>query len=399
MKIAKRMQGLKSSVGFELLKIGKKLKAQGEDVVSLAIGELRWNTYEPLISAAKEAMDQGYTKYTPSEGNESLRVKLAEQASKQFQLPFNEKNIFVGSGCKAVLFAAFQSLCDHGDEVLLPSPYWMSYPPTIQLSGAHVKKVPTSPETNFKITARDLEAHITEKTKVFLLNSPNNPTSAVYSEEELKSLGEVLRRHPSITVVCDAIYDLIVFSGQRAPHLLSVCPDLKDQILAVNGASKSYLMTGWRLGWLVGPESIVKTLSSFQSQSMGCPNSISQKAFEKAVDLCEKDLQNMIKNLKRLRDILTEGLKTIEGLKLFPSEGAFYLWVGIQSFIGKKYQNQTLINSDKDIMELLLTHKKLLCICGEEFGLPGYIRFSYVAKEEDIKKAVQRLKDFFSELT
>lgn len=398
MKSAQRMEGLTSSVGFELLKLAKQLRSQGEDVVSLAIGQLRWNTHKALISAAKRALDEGHTKYTPSEGAESLRQKIAEIACKQFHLPLDAENIFVGSGCKAVLFAIFQSFCDPGDEVLLPAPYWMSYPPIIQLSGAKVKTLCTKEENDFKITAQELEAGITKKTKFFLLNSPNNPTSAVYSEKELKDLGEVLRRFPFVNVVCDSIYDLIVFSGQTAPHLLSVCPDMKDRILAVNGASKSYLMTGWRLGWFIGPKPIVKTLSTFQSQSIGCPNSIAQKAFEEAVDLCEEDLKNMVKDLKFIRELLTEGLKNISGLKLFPSEGAFYLWLGVQNFFGKTYKGQ-LIKSSKDIMEQLLVHKKLLCICGEEFGAPGYLRLSYVAEEKDIKKAIDRLQDFFSELT
>ena len=398
MKIAGRMQGLKASVGFELLKIGKKLKAQGEDVVSLAIGQLMWNTYESLRTAAKKAMDEGYTKYTPSEGSQSLRGKLAKQAEKDFNISFSAENVFVSSGCKAVLFSVFQSFCDAGDEVILPSPYWMSYPPTIQLSGATVKTVPTEESNGFKITARELEENISEKTKVFLLNSPNNPTSAIYSEKELKSLGEVLKSYPHVTAVVDAIYDRLVFSGEKAPHLLSVCPDLKDQILALNGASKNYLMTGWRLGWLIGSKESVKILSAFQSQSIGCPNSISQKAFEEAFESCEKDIQGTIQNLKRVRDVLTEGLKQIPGLKVFPSEGAFYLWIGVQNFFGKKYRGQSL-SSSQNIMEQLLNEKKLLCICGEEFGRPGYLRLSYVSHEKDMKKAVSRLQEFFSELT
>ena len=398
MKIAGRMQGLKASVGFELLKIGKKLKDRGEDVVSLAIGELKWNTYEPLRSAAKKAMDEGYTKYTPSEGSQSLREKLAKQAEQEFNIPFSAENVFVSSGCKSVLFSVFQSFCEAGDEVILPSPYWMSYPPTIQLSGATVKTVLTKESHGFKITAKELEENISEKTKVFLLNSPNNPTSAIYSEEELKSIGGVLKSCPHVITVVDAIYNRLVFSGQKAPHLLSVCPDLKDQVLALNGASKNYLMTGWRLGWLIGPKESVKILSAFQSQSIGCPNSISQKAFEEAFELCEENIQGTIQNLKRARDLLTEGLKQIPCLKIFPSEGAFYLWIGVQSFFGKKYKGQSL-NSAQDIMEQLLNEKKLLCICGEEFGRPGYLRLSYVSFEKDMRKAVSRLQEFFSELT
>ena len=196
----------------------------------------------------------------------------------------------------------------------------------------------------------------------------------------------------------DSIYDRLVYSGKLAPHLLAVCPDLKDQILACNGASKNYLMTGWRLGWLVGPKEFVKIISAFQSQSIGCASSVSQKAFEEGFEYCESDIKNIIQKLKTIRDILTFGLKSISGLRLFPSEGAFYLWLDVQSFFGKKHKGQVL-KSSQDIMKQLLEDKKLLCICGEEFGMPGYLRLSYVVEEEQIHKAVSRFQDFFSELT
>lgn len=400
MKIAKRMQGLKSSIGFELLKLGKDLQAQGEDVVSLAIGELRGKTYKAIRQAGQKAIEDGYTKYTPAGGREALKKKLSQQASQQFGFALDSENVFIGNGCKSVLFGIFQSLCEQGDEVILPAPYWMSYPPTIELSGAKIKTVSTKEENGFKITAKELEESITEKTKIFLLNSPNNPTSAIYSKKELKSLGELVARFPQVTVVLDAIYDRIVFSDSvaLAPHLLSVCPELKDQVLAVHGASKNYLMTGWRLGWLFGPKKFVKILSAFQSQSLGCPNSIAQKAFEDGFELCEEDLKNMLSNLKHIRDLLIKGLEPISGLKIFPSEGAFYLWVKVKNFFGKKSKDK-ILNNDRDIMEQLLVQKRLLCICGEEFGMPGYLRLSYVADEKEIKKAITRLQDFFSNLT
>lgn len=397
MKIANRMQGFKSSVGFELLKIGQKLQAQGEDVISLSIGLMELNTFEPLRNAAKQALDDGHTKYTPSEGTQSLRIKLAQQATKQFSIPFDASEVFVGSGCKSLLFVVFQCLCNPGDEVILPTPYWMSYPPTIQLSGAKIRYVNTKAQNNFKITAQELEASITDKSKIFLLNSPNNPTGAIYSEQELKDLGSVLEANPGITLLCDSIYDLMSYSYKIAPHILTSCPQLKNQVLAMNGASKSYLMTGWRLGWLFGPKKIIKTFSAFQSQSIGCPNSIVQKAFEQAGSLCDADIQTMVKNLKSLRDILVGSLSKIPHLKLFPADGAFYLWIDVQAYYGKSYQN-TKITSSKDIMELLLTHYKVLCICGEEFGREGYLRLSYVVNEARIKKACSRLQDFFSKL-
>lgn len=398
MNISKRVQGVKASVGFELLKIAKKLKAQGEDVISLAIGELQEETYKPIREAAHRAIEEGYTKYSPAMGREPLRKKISEQASQQFGLPLEPENVFVGNGCKYVLFCAFQTLCEPGDEVLLPVPYWLSYPHLIKWSGAKVKYVYTKEENNFKITSRELKDNISEKTRAIVLNSPNNPTSAVYSEDELKSLGEVLTSSPHVTFMVDAIYDHIVFSGHKAPHILSVCPHLKDQVLIFNGASKNYVMTGWRLGWLIGPKAFIKSLSAFQSHSIGCANTIAQKAFEDGFEQCEEDLYNLVKKLKHVRDILTQGLKDISGLKLFPSEGAFYLWLGIKNFLGKKHKGK-ILNSSQDIMTELLVEKKLICICGEEFGLPGYLRLSYVVDEKVIKKAVVRLQDFFTELT
>ena len=398
MKLSQRVQKLKPSVGFELLKMAQEMRDQGEDVISLAIGQLQWKTYPAISSAGKKAIEEGYTKYAPSAGQEALRQKLAQQAGEQFSIPFNSENIFVSNGCKYVLYVVFQSLCEKGDEVLLPAPYWLSYPSVIALSGADLKIAPTQAKHNFKITAAELEKNINSKTRVFLLNSPNNPTGNIYTEEELKDLGEVLRKHPQVTTVVDAIYDRLVFSGKYAPHLLNVCPDLKERVLAVNGASKSYLMTGWRLGWLAGSKDLVKVFSAFQSQTVSCANSIAQRAFEQAFEDCEEDIKTAIHKLKSVKDILTEGLKNISGLELFPSEGAFYLWLGVKNFIGVKHKGQTL-SSSKDIVEKLLTDKKLLCICGEEFGMPGYLRLSYVAEEPAIRKAVIRLQEFFSSLT
>ena len=399
MKLSQRVTNLKPSIGFELLKTAKEMKAKGEDVISLAIGELQGKTYAPLRKAGQEVIAEGNTKYGPSAGLETLREKLAKEAQKQWNIPLDSENVYIGNGCKYVLYTAFQSLCDKGEEVILPSPYWMSYPPLISFTGASLKVLDTKAENNFKVTAEELDQAITEKTKVFLLNSPNNPTSAVYTEEELKALGEVLIKQPQVIVMFDGIYDRLIYSGQSfAPHLLKVCPELKDRLLAFNGASKNYLMTGWRLGWVIAPKRYVKVFSAFQSQSAGCANVIGQGAFERAFQNCEKDISRTIQELKIVRDSLYEEIKNIPGLKIYPSEGAFYFWVGVKNFIGKSYKGH-LLKSSKDIMEQLLKHKKLVCICGEEFGRTDYIRLSYVTPPEEIKRAGERLREFFSELT
>ena len=395
MQIADRMKSIQGSKGFELLKTVKEMRDRGEEVISLGIGQLSQNTYKPIREAGKRAIDEGWTKYSPSAGRAPLRELLSRQAEKDFQIPVSSENIFVGNGCKQVLFCAFQCLCGPGDEVILPAPYWMSYPSLIQLSGAKVKFLPVREDNQFKVQPEDLEEHISKNTKAFLLNSPNNPTGAVYSEQELKALGETLRKFPQVSIMVDAIYDRLVFSKDLAPNLLSLCPDLRDRILNFNGASKSHVMTGWRLGWMLGPKSFIKTVVIFQSQSAGCASSIAQKAFEDASSLCKEELKQTTQKLKHARNILQEGLSEIPGLKLFPSEGAFYLWIGVQNFIGAHKS----FKSSKELMEGLLKKEKLLCISGEEFGAPGYLRLSYVVKPEEIKKAVLRMKRFFAQLS
>ena len=399
MKLSQRVQNLKPSVGFELLKMAQEMKAKGENVISLAIGELQGKSYQAIRRAGQRAIEEGHTKYTPAAGERKLREKLAKQAKKQFDMELDFENVLVSHGVKYALYTVFQSLCSNGDEVLLPAPYWLSYPSLISLSGADLKVIKTKAENGFKITAEELESAISPRSKIFLLNSPNNPTSAVYTESELKALGETLKKYPHVIALIDSIYDRLVYSKERpAPHLLKVCPELKNQILSLNGASKSYLMTGWRLGWLIGPKNYVKVFSAFQSQSLSCCNSIAQKAFETGFEACEDEILKSIEDLKKVREALSNSLKGLPELDLYPSEGAFYLWVGVQKALGKKYRGIPL-NSSKDIMQKLLEEKKLLCICGEEFGMEGYIRLSYVLDESSIKEAGERLKEFFSSLT
>ncbi|MGI9548628.1 MAG: pyridoxal phosphate-dependent aminotransferase [Bdellovibrionales bacterium] len=398
MKFSKRVSGLRPSPVFELLKKSKQMKAEGKDIISLSVGELDKGTYEPIKAAGKKAIDENYTKYTGSAGRESFREQIANQFSSIYNWDIKMSNVAISAGCKYALFVIFQTLCNPDDEVVFQAPYWMSYPDIIGLSGARSVIVPTDEKTHFKITASQLEKAITPKTKIFLLNSPNNPTSSIHTEEELKELGEVLKKHPQVLIVTDDIYDQIVFSGDRAPHFYSVCPDLKDRVIAVNGASKNYLMTGWRLGWVFGPADFIKIVSSFQSQSISCVNSIAQKAAEDSLHLCQKDLKNMVSELKELRDFFSQGLQKIPLLKVHPSKGAFYLWVGVQGLVGKKYKDFK-IQSSKDVMNLLLEEKYLVCLPGEEFGTPGYLRFTYGLKKEILKKAISRLSEFVSDLT
>ena len=395
---ARRVQGLKPSSVFQLLQKAKDLTAQGRDIVSLSIGEPEWDTFEVIKTAGIKAIREGHTKYTPSAGREALREKLSRQVEKDFGLPFGPENVLISAGCKYALFTLFQCLCDPGDEVILPAPYWVSYPNVMELSGAKCKIVSAGEETGFKITPEQLKSAVTKKTKFFLLNSPNNPTSAIYSPEELSALGEILKSHPRIILITDDIYNRLVFEGEQAPHILSLCPFLKDRAFMVNGASKSYLMTGWRIAWIIGPKRFIKTLSSFQSQSISCVHSISQKAVEDSLSLCEESLSQLREKLKGLRDHFSNGIKGIPGFKPYPSEGGFYLWVGIKDLLGREQRGEK-ITSSRNLMEQLLHKGDLLCLSGEDFGAPGHLRFNYAVSRKTLDQAILRLTRFTSELT
>ena len=398
MKLSQKVQNLKPSSVFVLLQKIQNLKSQGQDIINLSVGEPEWDTYPVIKEAAKKSIDEGYTKYTPSAGRKELRAQISDYSSKSLGVPFSSDEVLVSAGCKYALFALFQCLCNSGDEVILPAPYWMSYLDVIQLSGASCKLVLTDETTGFKITPEQLKSSITSKTKIFLLNSPNNPTSAIYSTQELKALAAVLREFKDLIIITDDIYDRMVFKGDRSPHLLSVCPELKDRTFCVNGASKNFLMTGWRLGWILGPREVIKVLSAFHSQSVSCANSVTQKAFEDSLLLCEKNIQEIVQKLISLRDTLFNGLSAIQGITPYPSEGAFYLWVSVKGILGRSHKG-TPIPSSLVLMEQLLEKKGLACLNGEKFGTPGYLRFSYGVSQSQLEQAVSRFSQFVLELT
>lgn len=394
---AKRARNLKSSAVFDLLQKAKEMRRQGKDIISLSVGEPVWDTYDRIKEAGKRAIDSGFTKYTPSAGIPELRERISERVSSDFGFSVEPDHIVAAVGCKQALFAIFQCFFEEGDEVILPAPYWVSYTELIELSGARCKAVFCEEKDGFKITPSVLNAAITEKTKGFLLNTPNNPTSAVYTEEELKNLGEALRKHPKVIVITDDIYDRLVFEGVKSPHLLSLCPDLRDRVLCVNGASKNYLMTGWRLAWITGPKHCIKTLTAFQSQSISCAGSIAQKALADELLHCDEDIKALIQKLKPLRNQLFQTLKTISGLKPYPSEGAFYLWASVQDIIGRSHKGDKILSSTH-LMELLLKRAELICISGENFGAPGYLRFTYGVEKQVMDKAYFRISNFFKDV-
>lgn len=396
-KLAKRVQVLKPSPILMLAAKAGEMKAAGHNVISLTIGEPDWDTYENIKEVAIGAIRVGMTKYTPPAGIPELRKAVAEQASRDLGIPYEPSQVMVSTGAKYVLFSALQALVDPGDEVILAAPFWASYTTMIELAEGTPRIVVCDESVNFKLTPELLRSAITPKTKVLLLNSPSNPTGKVYSREELSALATVLRDYPHIAVISDDIYNRLVFDGKLAPHLLHVAPDLRDRVIVMNGASKSYAMTGWRLGWALGAKEIIDAMASYSSQSVSCASAISQHAAVEAVRNSEPHVEATVEKLRERRDALVGELNKIDGIKVAEPEGAFYLWVNVAKYLGKSYKGQVL-KTTTDLANALLEDQLVAVVPGIEFGLDGYIRLSYALEKEKGKEAAGRMKTFFEKL-
>lgn len=392
-QLSKRAQQLKESATLALAAKAKELQAQGIDILSLTVGEPDWPTVSAAAQAAVLAIEEGKTRYTPAAGNVSLRKVIAEQFNQQFKTDYNENNVSVATGAKYSLFSAFQSLLDEGDEVILPNPFWVSYPDMIELCGgktvlADVQGISMSPEKQ-----EAFKKSFSKKTKILLLNSPNNPSGLVLGIEDLKFIVSVVQEHPSVFIICDDIYNLLMLDGsERAPHLLDVAPELKDRILSINGASKSYAMTGWRMGWGVGPLFIIKAMSSFQSQSTGCPNSIAQSAVEAALKKSAPDVETAKSLLKARSELFIRELERVPHISFVKPQGAFYLWLDVSYYLQKKSWN-----SDQ-FCKALLEDQQLVIVPGGSFGQDDYVRLSFAVDEKTILRSVERLHKFLQSL-
>lgn len=397
--MSKRAQNLKTSPTLFLVAKAKELAAQGHDVISLTVGEPDWPTFKVASDAGIEAINKGITKYTAANGTLELRQAIVGKMKDELGLDYTAKQITVASGAKFVIFAALQMICDPGDEVIVATPYWVSYPTMIELADGVPKIVECGEKENFKITPAQLEKAITPKTKGFLFCSPSNPTGLVYSAAELKALAEVLRKHPQVTIISDDMYNRLVFDGSRiAPHILQVAPDLKDRTLAINGGSKAYSMTGWRIGWAAGPEKLITAMGDYQSQSTGSPSSISQYAALAAIKNCEPDILQVVKKLTARREFGVQAFKEIPQFKLAEPDGAFYYWVDISACLGKKFEGKTVQNS-KDFCDILLNKYFVATVPGIECGSEGFMRLSFAVTEETMKRAIERMQIFVKQLS
>ncbi len=396
--LAKRAQLLKPSPILVLAARAGEMKAAGKDVISLSIGEPDWGTFDNIKEAAIASIKKGQTKYTPASGIPELRKAIASQASRDMSMNFDFTEVTVSSGAKFVLFAVLQALVNPGDEVILVAPFWASYSTMVELADGVPRIAICDAGTDFKLTPAILEKAITPKTKVLLLNSPSNPTGLIYTAAELKTLAEVLRKYPQVAVISDDIYNRLCFSHKLAPHLLHVAPDLRPRVIILNGASKTYAMTGWRIGWAVGPKHIITAVSNYQSQSVSCASAAGQYGALEGVLNGEADVEKTVAILKDKRDYLLEQLSKIKGMDTVVPEGAFYFWVGIKPFLGKKYKGK-VVHGSADFCELLLEDKLVAAVPGVEFGLEGYLRLSYALDKEKGKEAIERMGALVAQFT
>jgi len=393
--LANRVKVLKPSPILMLAARAGELKAAGHNVISLTVGEPDWDTYENIKEVAIGAIRVGMTKYTPPAGIIELRKAVAEQVSGDFGLKYDASQVTCSSGAKFVLFAALQALVNPGDEVILVAPFWASYSTMVELAEGTPKIAVCDEKVDFKLTPEILRNAITPKTKVLLLNSPSNPTGKMYSREELKKIADVLRDYPQIAIISDDIYNRLSFTDKVAPHILQVAPELKDRVIILNGASKSYAMTGWRLGWALGPKEVIAAMSAYQSQSVSCPVAISQYAAVEAIKNSDANIAETVNKLRDRRDALIPELEKIDGIKVAIPDGAFYLWVDVSKYIGKTYKGRVMTTS-AELASALLDDHMVAIVPGIEFGLDGYFRLSFALEKEKGREACERMKTFFA---
>ena len=389
---AKRLEKIKPSATLLLAAKAQELKAQGKDVIGLAVGEPDFDTPEFIKDAAKKAMDNGQTKYTPVSGTVELRKAICAKFQRENNLTYKPEQILVGTGGKQIIYNAFIATINPSDEVIIPAPYWLSYPEIVSLAEGCPVIVKTSQDKGFKMTSEQLEAAITDKTRWVIINSPSNPTGAAYTKAELKDLGEVLKKHPHILILADDIYEHLVYNDFEFTTIAEVCPELYDRTLTMNGVSKAYAMTGWRIGYGAGPVEMIKAMSKVQGQSTSNPSSISQAAALGALMGDQSFLKEWKNIFQKRRDLVVNMINQAEGLHAITPEGAFYVYASCEGVIGATTAQGTTIETDTDFVNYLLESQNVVVVPGVEFGLSPYFRISYALDEASLIKACERIQ-------
>ncbi len=389
-KLSDRLNRLAPSATLAMSQKSGEMKAQGIDVINMSVGEPDFNTPDHIKEAAKKAIDENYSRYSPVPGYIELRKAIVEKLKKENGLEYSTNEILVSNGAKQSVCNTLMALVNDGEEVIIPAPYWVSYPQMVKLAGGEPVIVEAGFEQNFKMTPEQFEAAITPKTRMLILCSPSNPTGSVYSEEELRGLAEVIKRHEGLYVLADEIYEHINYVGKHSS--IAHIEGMRERTIIVNGVSKAYAMTGWRIGFIAAPEWIVKGCNKLQGQYTSGPCSVSQKAAEAAYTTSQECVETMRKAFERRRDLIVELAKDIPGLEVNKPEGAFYLFPKCSSFFGKSYNGKKIENST-DLAMFLLEVGHVATVGGDAFGDPYCFRMSYATSDDNIREAMKRIKD------
>tara|TARA_B100000963_G_scaffold351881_1_gene364176 strand:+ start:456 stop:1658 length:1203 start_codon:yes stop_codon:yes gene_type:complete len=397
--ISNRLSRFQPSLTVKISQKAREMIRDGIEVISLSSGEPDFDTPDHIKEFAIEAIKNGFTKYTQVDGTDELKEAIVRKFKDENSLNYNNENITVGVGGKHVIYNLFMSSINEGDEVLIPSPYWVSYPDIVNLCNGKPVIIETEFENGFKLKPEDLERSITNKTKWIIINSPGNPTGSVYSEEELRQLAEVIRKHKNVLVLSDDIYEHILYKNTKFINILNTSPDLFERTFIVNGVSKVFSMTGWRIGYGAGNKELIKSISKVQSQCTTNPCSISQMAAMFALNNEKNFLKDWLVKFEDRKNYLVDFFSSVEGFKPFIPDGAFYLYVSCDGFIGKKYNGDNLITNDLDFSEFILNYAKVAVVPGIAFGKSPYFRLSYATSLEALKKACLQIEESLKQLS
>ena len=396
--ISDSLKRIKPSPTIAVTQKARELRAAGKDVIGLGAGEPDFDTPDHIKEAAIKAIKDGDTKYTAVDGTPVLKKAIVEKFKRENNLNYTTDQITVGAGGKHVIYNLMMATLNKGDEVIIPAPYWVSYPDIVLLAGANPIVIECSEEQGFKLTAKDLENSITNNTKWIILNSPSNPTGACYTEQEIKNLAQVLRRKPHVNVLSDDIYEHVTYEGFKFFTIAQI-PELKNKVVTMNGVSKSYAMTGWRIGYAAGDKEVIKAIAKIQSQSTTNPSSISQAAAVEALNGTQDFIPIRSLAFQERRDFVVNSLNAIDGINCLKPDGAFYVFPSWKNLIGKKDKNGKKLENDTDFVQSLLENNNVAVVQGSAFGLEGFFRISYATSMKNLEKAMERIKSFCESLS
>lgn len=395
-KLAERTLGIKPSVTLVIAAKAGKLRAEGVDVANFSAGEPDFDTPERIKAAAVDALRKGMTKYTDVKGIEPLREAITQKYQREYALTYRKEDVLVSCGAKHSLYNILQAVLDPGDEVLIPAPYWVSYSDMALLAGGVSKTIPTSEATSFRIRPEQLDAALTPRTRIFILNSPCNPTGASYDKDELLAISRILEKHDCL-ILADDIYEKIVYDNFQFHNIVALNSRLRERTIIVNGVSKTYAMTGWRIGYALGPADIISAAAKIQSQSTSNPTSIAQAAALEALCGAQDEVPIMVREFEKRRDLIVERLNSISGFRCLKPQGAFYVFPNVSGLLGKTANGKKL-DSPCDVADYLLEEAKVAVVPGEDFGSKEHIRFSYATSLEDIEKGCRRIQEAVGKL-